>query len=188
MKFENWYQVFEGIFLFITWHGATKLTATVLTRQDWGDVGGHLYLWHITDCLKSWTSLWPLVITDRADRNHHDTMLIRRTKTYVHSSWIHQIWEVWSVWEEPVGCPPLRVLFTPTDQRRNLTVESLDLRDDGGGKCRRLNADTQLQIIEEGEENLRLSSISLSRRSASDTITDFSLSSNKESRNTGVTP
>lgn len=52
-----------------------------------------------------------------------------------------------------MGRPPLRVLFTPTDQRRNLTVESLDLRDDGRGKRRRLNADTQLQIIE-GEENL----------------------------------
>lgn len=53
-----------------------------------------------------------------------------------------------------MGRPPLRVLFTPTDQRRNLTVESLHLRDDGGGKRWRLNADAQQQIIEEGEENL----------------------------------
>lgn len=54
-----------------------------------------------------------------------------------------------------MGRLPFCVLFTPTDQRRNLeSVESLDFRDDGGGKRKRLNADTQLQIIEEGEVNL----------------------------------
>lgn len=176
--------MFKGIFLFITWRGANQTHSSSVDppgsgRRWWPSFFMKYYWCEVVNVL---------VITDRADRNHHDTTLICSTKTYVHSSWIHQIWEVWSVWEEPVGRPPLRVLFTPTDQRRNLTVESLDFRDDGGGKRRRLNADTQLQIIEEGEENLWLSFISLSRRSASDTITDFRLSSNKDSRNTGVTP
>lgn len=41
----------------------TKPTAPVLTRQDWGDVGGHLYLWHITDCQREVMNI-PLTLSN----------------------------------------------------------------------------------------------------------------------------
>lgn len=46
------------------------------------------------------------------------------------------------VWEKPVGRLQLYALLPPTHSGRNFTMESLDFRDDGGGKCRRLTQGT----------------------------------------------
>lgn len=44
-----------------------------------------------------------------------------------------------------MGCPPLHALLPPTHRGRNLSMEPLDFRDDGGGKCRRLNSDAHTE-------------------------------------------
>lgn len=44
-----------------------------------------------------------------------------------------------------MGPLPLYALLPPTQRGRNFSMESLDFRDDGGGKCRRLNTDAHTE-------------------------------------------
>lgn len=120
------------------------------------------------------TGSWFIFMAEVKQRN----LLVHHVGCKKQGLWTHWIWEVWSVWEEPVGRPPLHALLQPTHRYRNLSMEPLDFRDDGGGKCRRLNSDAHMEgtcRLPKAARRIadRLSFISPSCCFASETLKDF---------------
>lgn len=76
-----------------------------------------------------------------------------------------------------MGRLPRYVLLLHTHRGKNFSLESLDFRDDGGGKCWRLNTDTHIEgtcrlAKAAGRIADRLSFISLSLCFASEALKD----------------